>query len=60
MAKPEKSSRDKGLQERIVFLTDADQRQRLQEHSELTGAPIATILRRAVDMYLQSVKSSKK
>ena len=46
-----KSKKDKGLHERVVFLTDKDQYSWLQAQSESTGAPLAHIIRRAVDEY---------
>jgi len=44
-----KAKQDKGLNERIVFLTDAGQRKWLEDQSKLTGAPISTLIRRAID-----------
>lgn len=49
-----KVSRDKGLHTRVVFLTDEDQAGWLQAQSESTGAPVANIIRRAVEMYRQA------
>jgi hypothetical protein len=56
MAKSEKSSRDKGLQERVVVLVDAEQREWLQAQSESTGAPIGAIIRRAIEAYRLQLK----
>ena len=55
----QKSKRDKGLHERIVFLTDRDQQSWLQAQSESTGAPIANIVRRAVEEYRQRLAKTK-
>jgi hypothetical protein len=52
MAK-QKSKKDKGLQVRVVFLTDEDQRDWLQRLSDSTGAPISHIVRQAVAEYRQ-------
>jgi hypothetical protein len=54
-----KVSRDKGLHERIVFLTDADQARRIAEYSEVSGVPVAVMLRRAADEYLNRVAPKK-
>jgi hypothetical protein len=56
MAKKLKSTRDRGLQQRIVFLTDKDQQAWLQQHSRDTHEPMGTVLRRAVDAYRQTVE----
>jgi arsenate reductase-like glutaredoxin family protein len=50
-AKVRKFIKDKGLQERIIFLTDESQRAWLQAQSEQSGAPVSAIVRRAVDAY---------
>ena len=56
MAKKPKSTRDRGLQQRIVFLTDKDQEAWLHEQSRATRAPLGDILRRAVDAYRQGIE----
>lgn len=55
----QKSKKDKGLHQRVVFLTDEDQQSWLQAQSESTGAPIANIVRRAVDEYRQRIEKGK-
>lgn len=55
MAKGVKTSKAKGLDVRIGYLTNADQRDWLQAHSEATGVPITAIIRRAVEAYRQGI-----
>lgn len=52
MPKKPKVIKDKGLQERVTFLTTAAELARLKRHSETTGIPVATIIRRALDAAL--------
>ena len=43
--------KDKGLDQRVTFMTTAEQRQWLIEQSALTGAPLGEIIRRAIESY---------
>jgi hypothetical protein len=54
-----KSKKDKGLHTRVVVLMSDDQQAWLQAQSESTGAPIANIVRRAVDEYRQRIEKGK-
>ncbi len=54
------AARDRGLNERIVFLTDKNQREWLQKQSESTGAPVGDIIRRAITTYQAWVKKQGK
>src|SRR5260370_19451263 len=56
MPRRPKSTRDRGLQQRIEFLTDRDQQHWLHEHSRATHAPLGDILRRAVEAYRQTIE----
>jgi hypothetical protein len=52
MPRKAKISKDKGLHERVTFLTTAAELTRLKNHSEHSGIPVATIIRRALEAYL--------
>jgi hypothetical protein len=50
-SKSDKSKKDKGLHERVVVLMNSEQHAWLQTQSERTGAPLAHIVRVAVQEY---------
>lgn len=47
---------DKGLNQRVTFMTDKTQREWLAKQSATTGAPLGVIIRRAIAMYMQAQK----
>ena len=45
------ANRDKGLNERVTFMTDKAQREWLDKQVAETGAPLGEIIRRAIELY---------
>jgi hypothetical protein len=45
------TNRDKGLHERVTFMTDKAQREWLDKQVRESGAPLGEIIRRAINLY---------
>jgi hypothetical protein len=45
------ANRDKGLNERVTFMTDKTQREWLNKQVAETGAPLGEVIRRAINLY---------
>ena len=52
-------NKDKGLDQRVTFMTDKSQREWLAQQSATSGAPLGEIIRRAISMYQQSFGKKK-
>ncbi len=52
-------AKDKGQDQRIVFMTDEAQRKWLDEQSKATGAPMGEIIRRAIAAYQELLKRKR-
>lgn len=46
-------NRDKGLNQRVTFMTDKNQRDWLARQSAVSGAPLGEIIRRAINAYMK-------
>jgi hypothetical protein len=49
-------NKDKGLNQRVTFMTDKNQRDWLAQQSAASGAPLGEIIRRAISAYRQAQK----
>jgi hypothetical protein len=52
-------NKNKGLNQRVTFMTDATQREWLTKQSVFTGAPLGEIIRRAIDYYREMKEKRK-
>jgi hypothetical protein len=52
-------NKDRGLDQRVTFMTDKVQRAWLAKQSEITGAPLGVLIRRAIAAYMQ-IQNKKK
>jgi hypothetical protein len=53
-------NKNRGLGERVTFMTDKNQREWLSQESETTGAPLGEIIRRAIDDYIAKKKNEQR
>ena len=54
------TNKDKGLNQRVTFMTDKSQRDWLAQQSAVSGAPLGEIIRRAIAVAQQVQKSGRK
>jgi hypothetical protein len=52
-------NKDKGLNQRVTFMTDVTQREWLRKKSEESGAPLGELIRRAISSYME-IQSRRK